>query len=164
MPADLPAIPALLASEPAKAPFVSRNEEWGLRPDFTTAGVTAPPDGAEVREAAEALRSHIDSVWAITPEEFDSAGQPGVAKTIRLARRLLAAIRANASPAPGSEEAREAEDELQRIDNILARRITLDGLTRVQKIALALRVCVETDPKGEVAARCALRGGQKGVG
>ena len=46
-------IRALLASEPAKAPFVSRNEEWGLRPDFTTAGVPAPPAGAEVREAAE---------------------------------------------------------------------------------------------------------------
>ena len=44
-------IRALLAAEPAKAPFVSRNEEWGLRPDFTTAWVTAPPAGAEVREA-----------------------------------------------------------------------------------------------------------------
>jgi len=45
---------------------------------------------------------------------------------------------------------------------LLARRITLDGLTRVQKIALALRVCEETDPKGEVAARYVCRGGQKG--
>ena len=43
---------ALLASEPAKAPFVSRNEEWGLRPDFTTAGVTAPPAGAEPAKGA----------------------------------------------------------------------------------------------------------------
>jgi hypothetical protein len=50
---------ALLASEPAKAPFVSRNEEWGLRPDFTTAGVPAPPDGAEVSEAAESDVSQL---------------------------------------------------------------------------------------------------------
>lgn len=46
------AVRALLASEPAKAPFVSRNEEWGLRPDFTTAGVTAPPAGAEPAKGA----------------------------------------------------------------------------------------------------------------
>lgn len=57
---------------------------------------------------------------------------------------------------------REAAEELQRIDNLLARRITLDGLTRVQKIALALRVCEETDPKGEVAARYVCRCGAKG--
>jgi hypothetical protein len=76
---------ALLASEPAKAPFVSRNEEWGLRPDFTTAGVPAPPDGAAVREAAERLRASLVAVpsWeALLPKncgacegESDCAGE-----------------------------------------------------------------------------------------
>ncbi len=61
---------------------------------------------------------------------------------------------ASVAPAPpAADEVREAAEELQRIDNLLARRVTLDGLTRVQKIALALRVCEETDPKGAIAAR-----------
>jgi hypothetical protein len=50
-------------------------------------------------------------------------------------------------------ELEEAGRELAAIDARLQRRATLDGLTRLQKIELALRVCEETDPKGEVAAR-----------
>ena len=64
-------------------------------------------------------------------------------------------------PAAAPDGLRKAAEELQRIDSLLARRITLDGLTRVQKIALALRVCEETDPKGAIAARyTATRGGE----
>lgn len=58
------------------------------------------PQSPEVEAAAEALRQHVDSIWAITPEEFDSAGQPGVAKTIRLARALLAALSSARPAAP----------------------------------------------------------------
>ena len=90
-------IRALLASEPAKAPFVSRNEEWGLRPDFTTAGVPAPPAGAEVREAAERVRSLPPST-----NEFNVA-----------VANLLTALRATASPARVSDAVREAAERLE---------------------------------------------------
>lgn len=94
---------ALLAAEPAKAPFVSRNEEWGLRPDFTTAGVTAPPPSAAVREAAEALEPiNTIKVACGTADKADVAQRIGRARVA-----LDAALRATASPAPGSEEARE---------------------------------------------------------
>lgn len=45
-----------------------------------------------------------------------------------------------------------AETELARIDALLDRRLTLDGLSRYDAIRLALRVCEQTDPKGDVAA------------
>ena len=81
---------------------------------------------------------------------------------IRVPKAVLAYVeRLRSTPPPASDAVREAAEELQRIDNLLARRITLDGLTRVQKIALALRVCEETDPRGAIAARYrAARGGE----
>lgn len=168
----------LLASEPAKAPFVSRNEEWGLRPDFTTAGVTAPPAGAEVARLTALLRECNAVCLCGCPEsEHESYGEDGEScghddhECIRVApavleivQRYRVALSDALAQKPGGAEVREAAEELQRIDSLLDRRSALDGLTRVQKIALALRVCEETDPKGEVAARYALRGGQKGVG
>ena len=104
------------------------------------------------RRAEEALRY-----------DHDHANSPEVRRRLRGAVEALLAAGPEAPPPP-SDAVREAEEELQRIDSLLARRITLDGLTRVQKIALALRVCEETDPKGEVAARYVCRGGQKGEG
>ena len=89
---------SLLASEPAKAPFVSRNEEWGLRPDFTTAGVTAPPAGAEVREAAEIIRRIVTNHDArITERGVLVYGQPcmstGFVEAIEWLSRYDAALR-----------------------------------------------------------------------
>ena len=82
---------ALLASEPAKAPFVSRNEEWGLRPDFTTAGVTAPPAGAEVREAAFAQfgRALLPLWWDDgNPGDIDGSAAQDAAEASGLWRRV----------------------------------------------------------------------------
>ncbi|MDP2317515.1 MAG: hypothetical protein Q8P41_31815 [Pseudomonadota bacterium] len=47
----------------------------------------------------------------------------------------------------------EATGVLREIDMRLERRSAIDGLTRLQAIELALKVCAETDPKGEIARR-----------
>ena len=129
----------------------------------------APPAGAEVREAAERLRASLVAVpsWeALLPKncgacegESDCAGEHepcGCHETlavIEASLALLAALRATASPAPGSEEVREAEAVLAEA------REALDEIRRRSTDKLA----------GGIAAsflgahpRAALRGVQKG--
>ena len=109
------------------------------------AGPEAPPPPSDaVREAAEALL-----------DDYAGVEDMLLPDTLEKVLRLRAALRANASPAPGSEGVREAEAVLAEA------REALDEIRRRSTDKLA----------GGIAAsflgahpRAALRGGQKGEG
>ena len=141
-------IRALLASEPAKAPFVSRNEEWGLRPDFTTAGVTAPPAGAEVREAAEVLA------------EWDKEEVRRASPSVRRLVRALSALAVKPSAQPAGDAVREAAERLRRIVTNHDARITERGVLVYGQPCMSTGFVEAIEWLSRYDA--ALRGGQKG--
>ncbi len=112
---------------------------------------------ARAERLAEAAKAAVNGIVekyerAIPRSSFEKA-RLRVAREVSngCSSRLLTVL--SALSAQAGAKTTEAEQELHRIDDLLDRRLTLDGLTRVQKIGLALKVCEETDPKGEIARK-----------
>jgi hypothetical protein len=147
---------ALLAAEPAKVSgsvSIVRSDDPPAKPLPTCVNcgsnfiMPAPPAGAAVREAAEAV---CERLCGGAGEAYYRKVAPGLVADIEA---LRAALRANASPAPGSDGVREAEAVLAEA------REALDEIRRRSTDKLA----------GGIAAsflgahpRAARRDGQKG--